>query len=833
MVNEKTAKEIFMEKNFADRFIQARRKAIALDFKHLNNAQIEAVTTVTAPLLLLAGAGSGKTTVLINRIANLLKYGCGSDCEDIPEDISEEDLIFLEEYVKSPTKDNSAKATMLCAVEPVEPWRVIAITFTNKAAGEMKERLGSMLGPTAEDIWAMTFHSACARILRRDIDKLGYERSFAIYDTTDTASLMKRILKDFDIDEKILSHKTVLNYISNAKDSMVFPDEFMNTSEKTGDMRRKMVARAYVEYAKRMKSANALDFDDLILLTVRLFKENSDVLNYYQKRFKYILVDEYQDTNNLQYLLASLLSGGHGNICVVGDDDQSIYKFRGATIENILSFEKQFKNAKVLRLEQNYRSTGYILDAAGDVITNNRGRKGKKLWTEKELGEKPRLHIVDDEREEAQLVADTIIASAEQGRRFDEHAVLYRMNAQSNQFETAFKRSGIPYRIFGGTGFYDRAEIKDMLAYLCVIHSPHDDVRLMRIVNTPARGLGQTTLTRVAEIASQLDVSVFSVIKDARKYEALGSAAARLHLFADMIIELRELSESLPLDELYDELLSKTGYIRMLEEKKSDDNIARIENVKELKTNIMRFMNDNGGTLFDFLNETALYTDLNRDDTSSDRVAMMTMHSAKGLEFDSVFIVGAEEGLFPNARVIGNPEEIEEERRLCYVAMTRAMRKLFFTSAKKRMLFGKTTPARQSRFVDEISHKNLEIHEESSGGYDFDFSGGFARNSTGHQNGYETSRDPFYESSYEYPSYETTKPNPKRETFSFKPSTSQANSHNYNKGDIVKHKAFGRGMILSIAPAGGDALMEIAFDEVGTKRLMLNSVARYLEPVSS
>ena len=695
---------------FNKRFIAARRAIIAAEFSHLNEVQLKAAMTVTGPLLLLAGAGSGKTTVLINRIANLIKYGNASDSQIVPESATDEDLQLLEEYIKSPSDEFAADVRQLCAVEPVQPWQIIAITFTNKAAGELKERLERMLGPAANDIWAMTFHSACVRILRRDIDKIGYDRSFTIYDTSDSLSLMKKILKDLDIDERDFQPRTVLGYISRAKDSMITPSGFLSSAEKSGDRRKRVIGMAYSEYAKRLHAANALDFDDLILCAVELLIKHPDVLLRYQKQFKYLLVDEYQDTNKLQYLLVSLLSSGHGNICVVGDDDQSIYKFRGATIENILSFESQFEDACVIRLEQNYRSTGLILAAANDVICNNFGRKGKNLWTENAPGEKPALHIKTNERDEANFVANTIINSVGDGRKWQDHAVLYRMNAQSNQIETAFKRAGIPYRVFGGTGFYDRAEIKDMLAYLCVIYNPHDDLRLLRIINNPTRGIGNTTIARLTELAAQEEKSIFEIIRISHSYDDLKNAAGKLHKFADMVDKLRGYAETLPLDELYNELLYETGYIAMLEKKKSDDNIARIENVRELKTNIFTFLQESEGSLFDFLNETALYTDLDRDNQSTDHVLMMTMHSAKGLEFDTVFIIGAEEGLFPGVRVIGNAEEMEEERRLCYVAMTRAMRRLIFVSANSRMLFGKTSAAMPSRFIREISDENIVSH---------------------------------------------------------------------------------------------------------------------------
>jgi len=734
------------------------------EFSHLNKMQREAVLATDGPLLLLAGAGSGKTTVLMNRIANLLKN------------------------------------------VGIAGHEIIAITFTNKAATEMKERLERLGVPGSEYVWASTFHSACARILRREIEHLGYDSSFNIYDTADTASLMKRILKDLEIEERNFPHRTVLNYISRAKDAMIFAGEFLASAEKSGDMRRVIIGQAYVEYEKRLKASNSLDFDDLILLTVKLFKDHPDVLKSYQRRFRYVLVDEYQDTNNLQYLLTAYLAAGYGNICVVGDDDQSIYKFRGATIENILSFEKQFKDARVIRLEQNYRSTGMILNAANDVIRNNQGRKGKNLWTENNSGDKPQLYIVSDEREEAQLVADEISASVKEGRSWQEHVILYRMNAQSNQLETAFKRNGIPYRVFGGTGFYERAEIKDMLAYLCVLHNPNDDVRLLRVINNPPRGIGNTTIERLSYIASELGVSIFDAIKECHNYENIKSAAGKLHKFADMINELREIAETAPLDMLYDELISRTGYIRMLEEKKLDENISRIENVKELKTNIIAFMNENGGTLFDLLSETALYTDLDRDDQGTDRVMMMTMHSAKGLEFDTVFIVGAEEGIFPGVRAIGEQAEMEEERRLCYVAMTRAMRKLYFTSARRRMLFGRTQTSEPSRFVGEITSDHLEIHERANSFFDI---------------------APSYEQYDKKETFTWQKP----KTHSYRKALTIKESRpmtSYSKGDTVKHKVFGQGVVNNVSPAGGDAMLEIEFDTVGTKRLMLNSADRYM-----
>ncbi len=810
---------------FTERFITARRDVIALDFMHLNDMQRTAVTTTEGPLLLLAGAGSGKTTVLINRIANLMKYGRGSDTDEIPDDATEQDLKFLENYLKNPQPENSARALSLCAVEPVEPWRIIAITFTNKAADELKARLERMLGSGANDIWAMTFHSACVRMLRRDIDRLGFDRSFTIYDTSDSQSLMKRILKELDMDDKTYPYRTVLNYISKAKDAMISAEEFYRSADKSGDIRKRHIGRAYVEYSNRMKASNALDFDDLILFTVKLLVENTDVLAYYQRRFRYVSIDEYQDTNNLQYMLASALAGGHENICVVGDDDQSIYKFRGATIENILSFESKYKDARVIRLEQNYRSTSHILNAANDVICHNKGRKGKKLWTEKESGDPLTLYIARDEREEAQYVTNQIIQGVSTGDKWSDHAILYRLNAQSNQLEYAFKRGGIPYRIIGGTRFFDRAEIKDMLAYLCVIHNPSDDLRLMRIINNPPRGIGQVTLDLVQEIATTKQLSVFEVLKESENYEDLHKSAAKLHQFVTMIEELREQAGATPLDSFYDTLIDRTGYVRVLEAKTTDENLTRIENVRELKSNIVNFLKEaENGSLFDFLNEIALYTDLDQYDRSTDCVVMMTMHSAKGLEFQTVFIVGAEEGIFPGIRTIGEPEEMEEERRLCYVAMTRAKKKLFFTAAKQRMIFGKTTAGKTSRFVDEVSEANIEKPAPvfSTIGYSFDDEVGDRRESSYQPNnriyqaGQQDQKDPIKKD---------LKP------LAHMGAQQAAPIAIYKKGDVIKHKAFGRGMITDVQPAGGDALLEVAFDTVGTKRLMAKSAAAYMEKI--
>ena len=785
---------------FEKRFCEARKKVIARNFKNLNDMQRRAVMTTEGPLLLLAGAGSGKTTVLINRVVNLMRYGRGSDSCELPDGADEAGLAVLEQYAATGDKSMEDEAKRLAALDPVEPWRIMAITFTNRAANELKERLEKMLGPEAKDVWAMTFHSACVRILRRDCDRLGYDRGFTIYDTADSQSVMKRVLKDLDIDEKMLPHRSALAQISSAKDALIGPEEYLESARAAGDVRRIYIGRAYVEYSRRLKESGAMDFDDLIYNTVRLLQGFEDVRTYYQRRFRYVLIDEYQDTNNLQYLLASSIAGGYENICVVGDDDQSIYKFRGATIENILSFESQYKGARTIRLEQNYRSTGHILDAANAVISNNVGRKGKKLWTEAGEGDKLHLYVAQNENDEAQYVAARILEYFSSGVSWSDNAVLYRMNAQSNQLEYAFKRNSIPYRIVGGMRFFDRAEIKDMIAYLTAVVNPTDDLRLSRIINTPARGIGERSVETARGIAAERDIPLFEVLRSADEYPELARASVRLRQFANMISELHDMAETIGADELYDLVIERSGYVRALEEKQTDENISRIENVKELKSNIISYMKDTGDTgIAGFLDEVALYTDLDSLDSDADCVVMMTMHSAKGLEFKNVFLVGMEEGMFPGLRSIGEPDEMEEERRLCYVALTRAREHLYLTCARQRMIFGRTNSNRMSRFIEEIPEDDIIKPQPRS------TQGGFGQ---AHRRA----------------------PEPRH--VSFAPSAGKGEAAaNFQKGDMVEHTAFGRGMITAMTPMGGDALIEIAFDNVGTKRLMLRAASQHMTKV--
>ena len=837
-------------------FCRLRRQAISLNHRKLNPEQRKAVLTTEGPLLLLAGAGSGKTTVLIHRVANLIRYGRGSDSPEVPEWVTAEDVDFLRDFVAEPTKGAKPYADRLCALEPAAPWSIIAITFTNKAAGELKERLERMLGPAARDVWASTFHSACVRILRRDIEKLGLPSSFTIYDSDDSVRVMKDCIKELSFDDKQFPPKSVLAAISRAKDRGMLADEYERDARMNGDFRTERIARLYSAYQKRLWDAGALDFDDIILHTVRLLEQHGDVRAYYQKKFRYVLIDEYQDTNNLQYRLSALLAGGHENICVVGDDDQSIYRFRGATIENILSFEDQYKGCRTIRLEQNYRSTKHILAAANAVIKNNQGRKGKELWTAGDEGDKVRLHTAMNEHEEAQFVAGQILEGYRSGREWKHHAVLYRMNAQSNQLEVAFKRNGIPYRVIGGTRFFDRAEVKDMLSYLCAIQNHGDDLRLSRIINNPPRGIGPTTVDRARAIAVQQDISLWEVISSAPSYPELQKAAGKLGQFVAMMEELTALSQTMELPAFYEEVVARTGYAAMLQAKEDVESRTRLENVRELLTSINGYVENAEGepSLAGFLDEIALYTDLDSHDPNEDAVVMMTMHSAKGLEFPVVFVVGVEEGIFPGLRSIGEAEEMEEERRLCYVALTRAKERLLLTCAGQRMLFGRTSANRPSRFTEEIPAHLLERTGRSAPArtafeWDDDFDQSEPRPSTwrspyshGERGGYSapsytsrggTSGGSSRDSSPWNAPARSQRPISARPAAGYTPPAkpSAAPLPAYQKGDSVEHKAFGRGMILSMQKMGGDALVEIAFDNVGTKRLMLKSAAQHMKKV--
>ena len=733
-------------------------------FSFMNDMQQQAVFATEGPVLILAGAGSGKTTVLVNRISYILQSG-------------------------------------LC-----NPWNILAITFTNKAAGELKERICNTVPEGGADIWAATFHSTCARILRRYGDRLGYTSHFTVYSTDDQKRLVKEIIKQLQLDEHVFQARMVLTEISRAKDKMLEPKDLLKNEE--FDFRASSIAKIYEIYQAKLKTSDAMDFDDLLCNAVKLFRQEPEILGFYQNQFKYIMVDEYQDTNKVQYQFVSMLAQKYGNICVVGDDDQSIYKFRGATIENILSFENTFKGAKVIRLEQNYRSTQNILDAANAVIANNNLRKGKTLWTQNPKGDSITVHTCDSERDEAAFVTRTIMDGVADGRKYSDFAILYRTNAQSNALEQALSRSGVPHRIIGGHRFYDREEIRDMVAYLQVINNPHDDVRLSRIINVPKRSIGAKTVSTAAEIAAGLGESIYTVIKDADAYPQLSRAAAKLKAFTELIDGLieAEQSEEYSLAELYNLILEHTNYENYLRTEKDNADV-RIENIEELSSNIIKFEEDYGdeADLSNFLEEISLMTDIDNYDADADTCVMMTLHSAKGLEFPVVFITGMEDGLFPSmAAISSGPDELDEERRLAYVGITRAKRKLYLTKTKTRMLFGSTTYSKESRFVSEIPAKLVDRTGESrlygngGKGSSYSASGAGSKVSIG-----GAPKQGYYPSKFK----------------GYQPPAAKTGV-TYSVGDSVLHKLFGKGLILSAEKMGNDTLLEIAFDKAVTKKLM-------------
>ena len=780
-----------------------RRAVLEKDFARMNDRQKQAVFTVNGPLLILAGAGSGKTTVLINRIANILRYGDAYNSTYLRDDLDENDIAACKAYIENGTPLTTETQEHL-SVSACAPWRIMAITFTNKAAGELKDRLCAMLGETANDIWASTFHSTCARILRRDGERIGYSSHFTVYDTDDQRRLMKSILKELDISEKNITPKSILNEISRAKDSLISPAEYALTVG--DDFRLKIISRAYTTYQKRLEDADAMDFDDLINKVVELFKKCPDVLEYYQNRFRYLMVDEYQDTNHAQYTFVRMLAEKNGNLCVVGDDDQSIYKFRGATIENILSFENTFQNATVIRLEQNYRSTQNILDAANAVIEHNTERKGKTLWTQNGTGAMIHLHTAENETDEAERITKIILDGVAAGRKFSDYAVLYRMNSQSLTFERNFAKSGVPHRIIGGTRFYERREIREMIAYLSVINNPSDEMRLRRIINTPKRSIGDRSVEVAAQIGQQTGETLFEVVSHAKDYPALSRAANKMTLFAAQMQGLIELNndEEVTLGELYDELVERIDYLNFLKTDDPESAEDRAANVQELASNLRRFEEENPeGTLSDFLEEVSLITDIDNYDNNADSVVLMTVHSAKGLEFPVVFLPGMEENIFPGMASVYVPSEVEEERRLAYVAITRAKEELYIFHAESRMIFGMTNRNRVSRFVEEIPETLVE---------------------------HTRSRD-YSARPVSMPSFGGAKPfgeAPKTKSvaeaggFTPKPRVKPAPAGTYRVGDTVLHKAFGTGLIVSATPMANDTLLEVAFDKVGTKKLFAN-----------
>lgn len=782
--------EIYMTNNS---YNDAKKAALKRYFCRMNDMQQEAVFSVNGPLLVLAGAGSGKTTAIVNRIANMITFG--NAYYDDSFCASEEDIAFLRDFADGKTDDAETLRDII-AVNPVKPWNILAITFTNKAAAELRERLSSMLGEEAMNIHAATFHSACVRILRREIEHLGYSSGFTIYDSDDSQRMMKNVMAEADVSEKQFNPKAVLAEISRAKDCMIYPEEML--TEAGNDYRKKITAKLYSLYSQRMKAANALDFDDILMLTVEIFEKFPDVLQKYQNRYKYILVDEYQDTNHVQFRLVSLLSEAHGNICVVGDDDQSIYKFRGANIENILGFEEQFEGAKVIRLEQNYRSTQTILNAANSVISHNYSRKEKSLWTNGEQGDKIYWYKAYDEKDESGFVSDTILEEYKKSGRYSDFAVLYRMNAQSNTIERAFVRAGIPYRIYGGMRFYDRMEIKDITSYLGFINNQYDIIRFQRIINQPKRNIGDATVSIIEQISSDLKISPLEVMRSCDEYAPLSKKISVLKSTAAMFDKFIEMSEKAPLDELFDFVIEKSGYLDYLRTLENGD--VKIENVQELRSTIVSYMSESEEpSLSGFLEETALYSEADRDDGSDDRVTLLTVHSAKGLEFKNVFIIGLEDGIFPSSRSLDSEDDLEEERRLAYVAITRAKKKLYLTSAGQRILYGQTQRNITSRFIKEIGTDIIEKHDSRANDMKIsdktDNTVTAVHSATLQQ---QIARNKMIDG----PS---------------KPSNVE-----YNIGDKIMHNIFGEGTILSVHKIANDAMLEIAFEKSGTKKIMAN-----------
>ena len=808
--------------SFEERYRAARRGVIAKDLRRLNPMQRDAAMTTQGPLLLLAGAGSGKTTVLIQRIYNLLTYGSGSDAEFVPEWATEDDLDFLERFPDAPSEDEFQRARRLCAVDPPRPWEILAITFTNKAAGELKERLAARLGDDAEDIWASTFHTACVRILRRYIDRLGFERDFTIYDTDDSRRALKDIIAELNLqDQEAFNVKKVLYKISRAKNSGITPEGYEKLHTLEQDWETKHIAKIYASYQRHLSASNALDFDDILLYTVELLKQEPDVLEHYQSQFHYVLVDEYQDTNRVQDVLTSLLAGGWRNLCVVGDDDQAIYGFRGASSENLLNFNKRYPDARTIRLEQNYRSTKHILDAVNAVIAKNHPQEPKKLTTENGEGEKILIQCVSDEKEEAAFVVRSISDSVQRGQRdYRDIAILYRTNAQAKPFEDALVIEGIPYQMVGDIKFFNRAEVKDMLAYLHVANNPFDNLRLSRIANKPPRGIGNITMKKATSVAESQGLSLYEVFRNADIFPELKSVKEKLLQFADLLDGLRQKGKEILLTDFYDMVCKKSGYVQALEEKSGAENEKRLGNVRELKSTISRFLerSPTDATLSGFLNETALYTDLDSIELQSNYVTLMTVHSAKGLEFPVVYLVGMEENVFPAVPYDSaglTPEDEAEERRLCYVAMTRAKERLVLTTALQRMRYGATRPCSPSRFLREIPAEHCDWSRDFWRDTDFisEYNEGAFRNTYGSRVGHYGGYAGITERGGSGKATPATQSQSRNAKLSLKP------------GDLVEHTAFGKGIVLNVQTMARDALVEIRFDGPGVKKLMLNAAA--------
>ena len=769
-------------------FTELRRKILEDEYSHLNNMQKQAVFFTDKPLLILAGAGSGKTTVIVNKIGYLIKYGRTYSAPDFGRSVTEEEMAFLNECLHDKTKRQGSMYESLMQENPINARNLLAITFTNKAAGEMRDRIEKIFNISASDLWALTFHSLCVRILRQYIYLLGYDTNFTIYDEADSNKLMDGLIKDLNLGDQYKA-KVVRKIISRAKTSYQSPESFKSSFK---EYSLPKIPLLYEMYQNALKEANALDFDDLIFNTVKLLSQFDDVRAKINKRFRYVLVDEYQDTNPLQYKLVSLLVSD-GKICVVGDDDQSIYKFMGASIDNILSFESSFKNANVIRLEQNYRSTKTILEAANEVIKHNTARKGKNLWTDSEGGNKIKYFQLSSQQEEADYIAKTILTRTTRGLKYKDFCVLYRTHSQSNSIELALKGNGIPYRVFGGLAFLKRKEIQDILAYFNIIVNPHDKIRLLRIINEPKRGIGDTTLNKIDEIAQSNNMYFFDVMKNAGEFSELARAKDKLVNFVSMIEDLQQKSQDMKISELFEYMLEKTGYLAMLSSYDQYEARARKDNLQELLNSLVLFEKQaQDPTLIKYLEETALVSAVDNMNDSDDAVVLMTMHCAKGLEFDTVFISGFEEGLFPSSQSVGEEDGVEEERRLCYVAITRAKKSLYILSARSRMMYGNLSSSMPSRFLKEIPLDLIEEVQRPK----------FERNIS-------------VASKRDRPKQiltGSTDAIPKKQT----------EKTLYENGMRVRHKVFGTGVITSVTNMSSDTLLEVEFESAGKKKLMAN-----------
>ena len=878
-----------MATNLQQEFCKLRDTYIEKQFGRLNEMQRAAVFTTSGPLLILAGAGSGKTTVLVNRIANLIRFGSAHGSSWTPREVTEDDVKALRTALMTGT-DAPGWLDGMLRKDAVRSWNVMAITFTNKAAGELKERLRNMLGgEEGDEVFASTFHSACVRILRRWAEEIGYPRSFTIYDTDDSQRVMKTVYKELSVDDKFFPVKSAINQMSRWKDQLVSPAEALQTPAK--DTKGALAARVYAAYEKKLKEAGAFDFDDLIYQTVQLLAEHKEVRDFYQNKYRYLLVDEYQDTSVAQFRLVSLLTGPEKNICVVGDDDQSIYRFRGATIENILNFERVYPGTKTIRLEQNYRSTSNILNAANCVIQHNMERKGKTLWTQNGEGDKVQVYTAENEQDEASHIADIIGQHLREGGHLADHAVLYRMNAQSAPLESYFTRAGIPHKIVGGQRFNDRKEVKDIHSYMSIVANPRDDVRLRRIINEPARKIGATTIDVIADLAGQEGVSMLEIIRHADQYAKLSRAIAPLYKFYQIYERLQDSLENKTLDEFASDVIEITGYKAMLEAdaaKGHEDAADRLQNLGQLVNNVKNYCDQQGeeASLEGYLEDIALISDIDNYNESADQVVLMTIHSAKGLEFPYVFLIGMEEGVFPSEMSKYSEADLEEERRLAYVGITRAKKELYISNSVTRMLYGRTQRNEPSRFLREIEPEYLEetrnpVLEQRSrlGGWGSNYSdtvpggasgysgvSGWGRGSSsygsyggstgyGNRSGYlnreynagesrgfgsgyagrgssssgygsdysgSASSSGGFGSGYSRPAVPKTPAKQIDFTGTLATKTNANTTKHYEPGDVVDHKVFGRGTVVAVKPAAGDQIVEIRFEKVGIKKTMAN-----------